>query len=231
MSHRLMLLLETLGVKMSFLESIPSHLQLPVAVTCYWIRCSEPKVKLHQLKALLLMIVSGELHRITNEPDPTVLCAEDDKVAYNEFLKWKEKNLQNQGFDLDAAHSFCQWQCCLQMGLYLNQLLGTPLSEPDISRLYSGTLVHRLYQELKSTPSVENLFHLSPKMSQLYQVLLNMVESTVSPDFFQKMTKTKSESCKKKKASNKKKKASRYPVPETQHLCNVNRFASLGVDD
>lgn len=77
MSHRLMLLLETLGVKMGFLESIPSHLQLPVAVTCYWIRCSEPKVKLHQLKALLLMIVSGELHRITNEsgmsPNNTIL--------------------------------------------------------------------------------------------------------------------------------------------------------------
>ncbi|NWQ77042.1 ASTE1 protein, partial [Columbina picui] len=178
MSRRQMLLLETLGVKMSFLESIPSHLQLPVALTCYWIHYSEPKVKLNQLKALLLMIVSGELHRITNEPDPTVLCAEDDSIAYNEFLKWKEKNLQNQGFDLDAAHSFCQWQCCLQMGLYLNQLLGTPLSEPDLSRrLYSGTLVHRLYQELKSTPSVENLFHFSPKMSQLYQVLLNTVES------------------------------------------------------
>ncbi|NXQ85692.1 ASTE1 protein, partial [Nyctibius grandis] len=177
MSHRQMLLLETLGVKMSFLESIPSHLQLPVAVTCYWIRCSEPKVKLHQLKALLLMIVSGELHRITNDPDPTVVCAEDDSIAYHEFLKWKEKKLQNKDFDLDAAHSFCQWQCCLQMGLYLNQLLCTPLSEPDLSRLYSGTLVHRLYQELKSTPAVENLFSSSPKMTQLYQVLLNMVES------------------------------------------------------
>ncbi|XP_050748691.1 protein asteroid homolog 1 [Gymnogyps californianus] len=231
MSCRQMLLLETLGVKMSFLESIPSHLQLPIAVTCYWIGCSEPKVKLHQLKALLLMIVSGELHRITNDPDPTVLRAEDESIAYNEFLKWKEKKLPNKDFDLDAAHSFCQWQCCLQMGLYLNQLLGTPLSEPDLSRLYSGTLVHRLYQELKSTPSVENLFSLSPKMTQLYQVLLNTVESTVSPDFFQKMTKTKSESCKKKKASSKKKKAIRCAIPETQHLCNVNRFASLGVDD
>ncbi|KFZ48184.1 Protein asteroid 1, partial [Antrostomus carolinensis] len=174
MSCRQMLLLETLGVKMSSLEGIPSHLQLPVAVTCYWIHCSEPKVKLHQLKALLLMIVSGELHRITSDP---VLCAEDGSIAYNEFLKWKEKKLQNKDFDLDAAHSFCQWQCCLQMGLYLNQLLCTPLSEPDLSRLYTGTLVHRLYQELKSTPSVENLIGLSPKMSQLYQVLLKTVES------------------------------------------------------
>ncbi|CAM9211555.1 unnamed protein product [Bubo scandiacus] len=231
MPCRQMLLLETLGVKMSYLESIPSHLQLPVAVTCYWTRCSEPKVTLHHLKALLLMIVSGELHRITNDPDTTVVCAEDDSIAYNEFLKWKEKKLQNKDFDLDAAHSFCQWQCCLQMGLYLNQLLCTPLSEPDLSRLYNGTLVHRLYQELKSMPSVENLFSLSPKMTQLYQVLLNTVESTVSADFFQKTTKTKSESCKKKKVSNKKRKAIRRAVPETQHLCNVNRFASLGVDD
>ncbi|NXE87706.1 ASTE1 protein, partial [Menura novaehollandiae] len=178
MSCRQMLLLETLGAKMSFLEPIPSHLQLPIAVTCYWIRCSEPKVKLNQLKALLLMIVSGELHRITDDPDPTVLHAEDDSIAYNEFLKWKEKKLQNNDFDLDAAHSFCQWQCCLQMGLYLNQLLCSPLSEPDLSsRLYTGTLVHRLYQELKSTPSVENLFILSPKMTQLYLVLLNTVKS------------------------------------------------------
>lgn len=67
-SCRQMLLLETLGVKMSFLEPIPGHLQLPIAVTCYWIRCSEPKVKLNQLKALLLMIVSGELQRITDDP-------------------------------------------------------------------------------------------------------------------------------------------------------------------
>ncbi|KFO06753.1 Protein asteroid 1, partial [Balearica regulorum gibbericeps] len=177
MSCRQMFFLETLGVKMSFLESIPSHLQLPIAVTCYWIRCSEPKIKLHHLKALLLMIVSGELQRITNDPDTTVLCAEDDSIAYKEFLKWKEKKLQNKDFDLDAAHSFCQWQCCLQMGLYLNQLLCTPLSEPDLSRIYTGTLVHRLYQELKSNPSVENLFSLSPKMTRLYQVLLNTVES------------------------------------------------------
>ncbi|XP_027752953.1 protein asteroid homolog 1 isoform X2 [Empidonax traillii] len=227
MSCRQMLLLETLGVKMSFLESIPSHLQLPVAVTCYWIRCSEPKVKLHQLKALLLTIVSGELHRINDDP---VLCAEDDSIAYNEFLKWKEKKLQNNDFDLDAAHNFCQWQCCLQMGLYLNQLLCTPLSEPDLSRLYTGILVHRLYQELKSTPSVENLFILSQKMTQLYLLLLNTVEATVSPEFFQKTTKTRSDSCKKKKASIKKKTA-KCAMPENLHFCSVNRFASLEVDD
>ncbi|NXC40521.1 ASTE1 protein, partial [Penelope pileata] len=174
---RQLLLLETLGVTVSLLESLPGHLQLPVAVTCYWTRCSEPRVNLHKLKALLLMIVSGELHRITNDPDLTVPHAEDDSTAYNQLLKWKEETSQKKDFDLDAAHSFCQWQCCLQMGLYLNQLLCSPLSEPDLASLYSGTLVHRLYQELKSTPSVENLFSSSPKMTQLYQVLLNTVMS------------------------------------------------------
>ncbi|KAM4658333.1 single-strand DNA endonuclease ASTE1 [Amazona ochrocephala] len=233
MSRRHMLLLETLGVQMSFLKPIPNHLQLPVAVTCYWICCSEPKVKLHQLKALLLMIVSGELHRITNDPDAPGLCAEGDVIAYKEFLKWKEKKLENKDFDLDAGHGFCQWQCCLQMGFYLNQLLGSPLPEPDLSRLYTGTLVHRLFQELKSTPSVENLFSSSPKITQLYQDLLNTVESTVPPDVFQKIKvcKTKSESCKKKKASSKARKAITCALPEAQHLCSVNRFAALEVDD
>ncbi|XP_010014859.1 PREDICTED: protein asteroid homolog 1, partial [Nestor notabilis] len=90
MPRHQMLLLETLGVKMSFLEPIPSHLQLPVAVTCYWICCSEPKVKLHQLKALLLMIVSGELHRITNDPGFTLgpLCTDCVK-SLNPHLQWK----------------------------------------------------------------------------------------------------------------------------------------------
>ncbi|NXG74753.1 ASTE1 protein, partial [Baryphthengus martii] len=176
--RRQTLLLETLGMKASFLESVPSHLQLPVAVTCHWIRCSEPQVQLHQLKALLLTMVSGELQRGTADLDPAALPAEDDSAADNEFLKWTEKKPQKEDFDVDAAHGFCQWQCCLQMGLYLNQLLCAPLPEPDLSsRLYSGTLVHRLHQELQSAPAVENLSSLSPKLTQLYQVLLNTVES------------------------------------------------------
>jgi len=99
-----------------------------------------------------------------------------------------------------------------------------------LSRLYSGTVVHGLYRDLKSTPSVENMFSSSPKLTELYQVLLNVVMSAVSPDFFQKKTEVKSESRKKKKAS-KKTKAVRCAVSETQHLCGVNSFASLSMDD
>ncbi|XP_059584774.1 protein asteroid homolog 1 isoform X2 [Alligator mississippiensis] len=135
MSDRLKLLLETLGVKFSILEPIPSHLQLPLAVTCYWTRYSEPIVKLHHLKALLLGIVFGELQRTTSSPGPEVFHVQDNKVAYDHFLKWKEKKLQNTDLDLDTAHTFCQWQCCLQMALYLNQLLSSPLPEPDLTRI------------------------------------------------------------------------------------------------
>ncbi|NXG45226.1 ASTE1 protein, partial [Psilopogon haemacephalus] len=177
-SCRQLLLLQTLGVQMSSLASVPRHLQLPAAVTCYWLRCSEPPIQLHQLKALLLVIVSGELHRTTKDPDPPVSPAEEDTVAYNQFLKWKEKKLPSEEFDLDTAHSFCQWQCCLQMGFYLNQLLAAPLAEPDLSRrLYNGSLAHRLCQELKSAPAVENLFSSSQRVTGLYQLLLKTVES------------------------------------------------------
>ncbi|XP_009864668.1 PREDICTED: protein asteroid homolog 1, partial [Apaloderma vittatum] len=89
-SCRQMLLLETLGVKMSFLESIPRHLQLTLAVTCYWVHHSEPKVELHHLKALLLMIVSGELHGPTNDPGFTVGPSCTDWIkSLNQHLQWK----------------------------------------------------------------------------------------------------------------------------------------------
>ncbi|XP_010213725.1 PREDICTED: protein asteroid homolog 1 [Tinamus guttatus] len=225
-SCRLMLLLETLGVKKSILESVPSHLQLPFAVTCYWIHSSEPKVKLHQLKALLLMIVSGELHSTTQDTAPTDLSFEGDSIVYKLFPKEKEQQLENMAFDLDAAHSFCQWQCCLQMGFHLNQLLGSPLAEPDISRIYNGTLVQRLCQEFKSSPSAEN-FISTPKMTQFYQDLLDTVQSTVPPDFFQEKPQTKAKRRRKKKVCNKTK-ALRAAPPETQPFCDLNSFALLG---
>ncbi|NXS56662.1 ASTE1 protein, partial [Brachypteracias leptosomus] len=178
LSSRRQLLLEPLGVQMSSLESTPSHLQLPLAVTCHWVRASEPRVELHQLQALLLTLVSGEEQRRTREPDPPVPGAEEgEDVACDGFLSWKEKAPEGEAFDLAVAHGLCQWQSCLQMGLYLNQLLSAPLPEPDLSSLFSGTLAHRLCQELKSAPSLDNLCGFSPAMTQLYQALLNTVES------------------------------------------------------
>ncbi|EMP31561.1 Protein asteroid like protein 1 [Chelonia mydas] len=231
-SVRLKLLLETLGVKASILQPIPNPLWLPVAVTCYWTCYSEPKVKLHHLQALLLGMVFGELHRTTSSPDPAVFHVEDDKMVYDQFLKWKEKNFQKL-LDLDTAHTFCQWQCCLQMGLHLNQLLSTPLTEPDLTRLYCGTLVHRLCKVLKSVHAAENQLLSSPKMSQLYCDLLHAVKSTVPPDFFQETTKT-TKSCKEKnkQATSQAETTRQHATLEAQPLCDINnRFASLMVED
>ncbi|XP_015281314.1 PREDICTED: protein asteroid homolog 1 [Gekko japonicus] len=68
LADRLQLLLDTLEVTASVLEAVPGQLQLPVAVTCFWIRYSEPKVKLQHMKALLLGMVFGELHKILENP-------------------------------------------------------------------------------------------------------------------------------------------------------------------
>lgn len=56
------------------------------------------------------------------------------KMLYAEFQRVKVQTRLGTRLDLDTAHIFCQWQSCLQMGMYLNQLLSTPLPEPDLTR-------------------------------------------------------------------------------------------------
>uniref|UniRef100_A0A3Q3CR32 SGNH hydrolase-type esterase domain-containing protein n=1 Tax=Haplochromis burtoni TaxID=8153 RepID=A0A3Q3CR32_HAPBU len=46
-----------------------------------------------------------------------------------------------------VAHAFSQWQCCMRQSLHLNQLLCSPLPEPQCARLYCGPLLHRLADE------------------------------------------------------------------------------------
>ncbi|XP_030226277.1 protein asteroid homolog 1-like [Gadus morhua] len=57
--------LETLGVEEKTLEGVPAHLRLPVAVTRYWLRRASPGPDLTHLKALLMVLVQGELNRQT----------------------------------------------------------------------------------------------------------------------------------------------------------------------
>ncbi|XP_066483323.1 protein asteroid homolog 1 isoform X2 [Tiliqua scincoides] len=223
-ADRRTLLLETLEVTASVLEPAPSLLWLPIAVTCYWTRHSEPKVKLQHVKALLLGFVFGELHRTVHSPDPEVPTSEVDAIVYDQFLKWKSQKSPTQGLELDTAHIFCQWQCCLQMGYYLNELLCTPLPEPDLSRLYTGTVVHRLCQDLKTSSIVENLLSTSPRMYQLYCNLVHVVKDYLSPDVVQKK---KSRSKKKAHQALKKKDATLEALPS----CSINRFAPFMVED
>lgn len=195
LTEHLKLLLEVLEVKSSLLDPLPSYLMFPVAITCYWVNHCEPKVKLHHLYALLMGIVFGEMQRMVSSQGP----AEKTKAVFDQFLKLKEGNRRNKSLDLDAAHIFCQWQSCLQMGLYLNQLLRFPLPEPDLARLYCATLVHRLCHEFKSSPVTKDLLSRCPAMEELYQNLLLAVTSAVPPDFFQNKSNSKPKKSRKKK--------------------------------
>ncbi|XP_048367439.1 protein asteroid homolog 1 [Sphaerodactylus townsendi] len=231
LADRLLLLLEVLGVTDSVLAGVPALLQLPVAVTCFWIQYSEPKVKSQHMKALLLGIVFGELHKILENPEPGAHHAEVDRIVYDQFLKWKDEKSQRKALELDTAHIFCQWQCCLQMGLYLNQLLSAPLPEPDLTQLYNGTLVHRLYHELKSASTPENLLSASPKMNQLYCDMVHVVRSVIPTEFFKKK---KSKSLKKKNKQAVKQPLDKKEAPMIQVLpsCSINnRFETFMVED
>lgn len=59
--------LETLKVNAD-VHALPVNLHLTVYITCYWIAQAEPKVTLHHLQALLLCIVTGELHKLIHKP-------------------------------------------------------------------------------------------------------------------------------------------------------------------
>uniref|UniRef100_A0A8C5C354 XPG N-terminal domain-containing protein n=1 Tax=Gadus morhua TaxID=8049 RepID=A0A8C5C354_GADMO len=99
--------LETLGVEEETLEGVPAHLRLPVAVTRYWLRRASPEPTL--LKALLMVMVQGELNRRTG-----------GITGWQGYTKHLSKPL-----DGVVAHSFNQWQACLHDYSKLNLLLYT----------------------------------------------------------------------------------------------------------
>ncbi|KAM3614622.1 uncharacterized protein V6R79_017051 [Siganus canaliculatus] len=118
LAQRLQVLLEALNVTETLLNLDP-ELRLTVAVTCYWQQRTGPDEAV--LTALVLGLSSGVLRdRAEARTGPRVQVP------------------------LNVAHAFNQWQACLRDAMYLNQVLGFPLPEPQVARLYEGTLVHQL---------------------------------------------------------------------------------------
>lgn len=223
LARRQMLLLEALKVKQVVLESIPTFLKLPIAVTCYWLQSTEAKAKLHHLQALLLGMLREPLHAIVNSPGTEDPQRGGAKMLYEELCQVKAPMRPGPRVDLDTAHVFCQWQSCLQMGLYLNQLLSTPLPEPNLTWLYNGSLVHRLCQQLPASSSVESLLSLCPEAKQLYEHLFNATKSYAPAELFLPKTKSKS-----KKKRQKKKVASLGTTADAKHWYDrSNRFGPL----
>lgn len=145
------------------------------------------------------------------------------KMLYEELQQVKAAMRPGPRLDLDTAHVFCQWQSCLQMGLYLNQLLSTPLPEPNLTWLYNGSLVHRLCQQLLASCSAESLLSICPEARQLYEHLFSATRSYAPAELFLPKATSKS-----KKRRQKKKIASLGTTSDTKHWYDrSNRFSLL----
>ncbi|XP_036949885.1 protein asteroid homolog 1 isoform X2 [Acanthopagrus latus] len=175
---RLGVLLEVLGIKESALAAVPLHLRLAVAVTGFWLREIIPiPSKLH-LQALVLGMVYGELSW-NNQPGATHNQQGEHSVRSG-LDRLRMRPGERRGLDIGAAHSFSQWQACLWSALSLNQLLLLPMPEPQLSWLFSGTLVHGLLRHLKGGQPAEALLVGSPFSRQLFFSLLDAVRNCSS---------------------------------------------------
>ncbi|XP_008428844.1 single-strand DNA endonuclease ASTE1 [Poecilia reticulata] len=150
LSDRLNVLLEALGVTQESLRLLPPQLQLPAAVSCYWLQTAQPPPDLQ--RALLL--------GMSNTPRSTAAFQNKSGI---------------QKVDVDVSHAFSQWQACLKDAAQLNQLLGLPLPEPDVSRLYQGTLVHQLVHRMRSGGKLKTVLRSDRPSEELYRSLLSVV--------------------------------------------------------
>ncbi|XP_029604664.1 protein asteroid homolog 1 [Salmo trutta] len=181
-SVRLEVFLETLGVSQSTLNGVPRHLELPVAVTCYWLRHAHLQPDHPLLQALLLGLVYGELCRQRKSQRGFI----EEGPVLGRLRRLIQRGASN--LDLAVAHAYSQWQCCMRDCLDLNQLLCFPLSEPQIAWLYRGTLVHQLVGQLRGGVTPDSLLIEDPSSGQLYRAMLEAIlnsqetEATGQPD-------------------------------------------------
>ncbi|XP_030248945.1 protein asteroid homolog 1-like isoform X2 [Sparus aurata] len=154
-SQRLQVLLEALGVTEASLSHLLPQLRLLVAVTCYWMQRAQPRPDERLLRALLLGVTNGDALR-----------------------RRADLQIQNhQKLDVCVAHAFSQWQACMKDSIQLNQLLGYPLPEPQIAKLYEGMLVHNLVHQMR-TRKMKWLKY-NPSSVKQYKAMLSVVHQSL----------------------------------------------------
>ncbi|XP_031157305.1 protein asteroid homolog 1-like isoform X1 [Sander lucioperca] len=152
----LQVLLEALGVTEASLSNLPPLLRLPVAATCYWLRHAQPRPDETLLKALLLGLSTGD--------------------ALRQRAALQIPNQQHrQKLDLGVVHAINQWMSCLRVSIQLNQLLGFPLPEPPIARLFQGTLIHQLVHRMRSGAKVKPFPKKERSSARLYHTMQTVV--------------------------------------------------------
>ncbi|KAF5900058.1 protein asteroid 1-like, partial [Clarias magur] len=123
---RLQVVLEALSVNpISDSLHVPEDLQLPVYVTCFWLKNAKPEPRAEMFWALLTGFVYGYLCReeqTQKEIGPVI-------SRFNKLKSRKGK----KGVDLVLARAYSQWLFCLRDSFILNQLLNNPVPEPELA--------------------------------------------------------------------------------------------------
>ena len=132
-------------------------------VTLYWVNSTEVS-RLH-IASLLAGWVS--LYEKKQQSGQTVenplQTQEKEHPSTSEEPAWtavRPKKTQRPKPDPVISHGFAQWQTCIKHALHLNDLLQHPLGLspcPDISLLFSGVLMHRIYSLLQEESGGESL--------------------------------------------------------------------------
>ncbi|XP_061573774.1 protein asteroid homolog 1-like [Cololabis saira] len=155
--ERLLVLMEALGVTEESLSLLPAQLKLPVAVTCFWLQMAQPPPDLTLLKALLLGMSMGVVTR--------------PKAASQTGNHRGAKKP-----DVGVVYAFNQWQACLKDSVHLNQLLGFPLPDPEIARLYQGTTLHQLVDKMSTRGRLRGFLKSDRTSVDQYHRMLSAVQ-------------------------------------------------------
>ncbi|XP_016150326.1 protein asteroid homolog 1-like [Sinocyclocheilus grahami] len=168
---RLQVLLGTLGVMDSVLQPLPPHFCLPVCVTYFWMNNCKPKPSHPLLQAILLGLVHGELSWRRAHPNDPLFGSKASASVCQRLSQLRVNPGQRRGLDLGLAHLLSQWQSCMWVALFLNQLLGFPLPEPQCAWVFSGTLLHGLEAAIRGGHQCESLLAGDAVAWQLYSIL------------------------------------------------------------
>ena len=128
--ERLKFLLFALDADTPNIRMLPEKFKLIAASLRYLISYAQPAVKMNHLVALLCC------------------CVKLEEGLIEEMGKTIQGQRSSQPFDLQAAHSFCQWQCVLRDAIHLNFTLLQPVPTPCIHKMFNGQMAHTLQEEL-----------------------------------------------------------------------------------
>ena len=129
--ERYNVLLFALDTNSSDVSSLPENAILIASSVRYLINHSKTAVKTNHLKALLCCWVLLK--------NPLSKCKSGER----------RQTKSSCMYSLQAAHSFCQWQCVVRDAIMLNYTLLEPVPSPHIHEVFSGTLAQSLHEELQ----------------------------------------------------------------------------------